>query len=257
MEKSAHPRRRLSLISALHYSKLVFRSVLFLAAAAVYLVNRLRGTGDPFGGVEHLPFILAVIWLVFAVEMALRFFPSRVESMGCQKQFARNYVPAPPGVKAPAPTSPRAVWAVVAAWVTLNAGVGVLYLTGVIDRGIMLLVCLAYSVCDMICILFFCPFQTWFLKNKCCGSCRIYNWDFAMMFTPLIFIPSVYNWSLLALALALLIEWEVLYRRHPERFSEASNASLSCALCREKLCAHKTQLQRFLKERWAQLNKSE
>ena len=31
-------------------------------------------------------------WVVFAVEMVLRFFPSRLESSGCQKQFRRNYV---------------------------------------------------------------------------------------------------------------------------------------------------------------------
>ncbi|MCC8357928.1 MAG: hypothetical protein LJU34_08915, partial [Oscillospiraceae bacterium] len=104
-----------------------------------------------------------------------------------------------------------------------------------------------YSVCDMICILFFCPFQTWFMKNKCCGSCRIYNWDYAMMFTPLMFIKSVYTWTLCAMALALLIRWELTFYRHPERFYEATNQSLKCANCHEKLCQHKKQLRRFLR----------
>ena len=36
----------------------------------------------------------------------------------------------------------------------------------------------------VICILFYCPFQMWFLKNRCCVNCRIYNWDYAFLFTP-------------------------------------------------------------------------
>lgn len=111
-----------------------------------------------------------------------------------------------------------------------------------------MLLSLAYSVCDMICILFFCPFQTWFMKNKCCGSCRIYNWDYAMMFTPLIFVKGWYTWSILILAIGLLLNWELLVVKHPERFSESTNAALSCANCTEKLCSHKKQLQRFLRE---------
>ena len=113
----------------------------------------------------------------------------------------------------------------------------------------MILLCLAYSVCDMICILFFCPFQTWFLKNKCCCTCRIYNWDYAMMFTPLFFVRKSYTWSLLVLSVALLARWEITFYKYPERFSEATNGYLGCRNCSEKLCAHKNQL----KSLWAQV----
>ena len=68
---------------------------------------------------------------------------------------------------------------------------GTLYFLNVIDLGIVVIISLAFSVCDLICILFFCPFQTWMMHNRCCTTCRIYNWDFAMMFTPLIFIVVV------------------------------------------------------------------
>jgi len=240
-------RPRLSRISALHYVKLAYRSALFLAAAAVYVRNRILRTGRPFGGLESRVPLLLLIWLVFAAEMVLRFFPSGQESMGCQKQFACNYIPAASGEKGSAApvSSARATAAVALSWLALNGVLGALYLTGVWDAGIMLLISLAFSVCDMVCILFFCPFQTWFLKNKCCVTCRIYNWDYAMMFTPLLFVRSLLGWSLLALSLVLLAKWEILCRLHPERFSEAENASLSCASCREKLCQHKTQLRRF------------
>ena len=63
----------------------------------------------------------------------------------------------------------------------------------VIDKYFLFMVGLAYGVCDIICILFFCPFQTWFMKNRCCTTCRIYNWDFAMLCTPFLLIPGFYN----------------------------------------------------------------
>ena len=88
------------------------------------------------------------------------------------------------------------------------------------------------------------------MKNRCCTVCRIYNWDFAMMFTPLVFIPNVYTWSLLGMSLLLLLRWEITLRRHPERFSDRTNACLSCQNCTEKLCHHNKPLQVFrLKER--------
>lgn len=105
----------------------------------------------------------------------------------------------------------------------------------------------------MICILFFCPFQTWLMKNKCCTSCRIYNWDFVMMFTPLLFIRSYATWSLFAMAFILFLRWEITLSLHPERFAENTNASLSCGCCEEKLCHHKGQLQSFLKKNRNQL----
>ena len=243
-----HGRKKLSGISLLHYSKLVFRSLLFLAATGLYIHHRLIGSEYPFGPLGEQPVILSVIWLVYIVEMLLRFFPSSMESMGCQKQFARNYVPT--GVDT-ADVVVQSGWrtaAVAVAWFVLNGAIGALYLAGIIDEGIMLLISLAYAVCDMICILFFCPFQTWFMKNRCCTTCRIYNWDFAMMFTPLVFVPSLYTWSLLGVSLLLLVMWEVMLRRYPERFSERTNACLNCGQCREKLCHHKKQLRGFLRK---------
>lgn len=231
----------------MHFFKMLFRSALFLGYGAVYLHSRLRATGDPYGGYAQKPFLLFLIWLVFVVEMVQRFFPSQVESMGCQKQFRRNFLPDEAVDKAePLPGERRGVALTVAAWLLLNGAIGGLYFLKLIDQGILLLVSLAYSICDMVCILYFCPFQSWFLKNKCCGTCRIYNWDYAMMFTPLIFIPNLFTWSLLVLALALLAEWEILYARHPERFYELTNRSLRCEHCQEKLCRHKKSIRRFL-----------
>ena len=246
-------------IFVLHYCKLFYRSLLFLAALVIYVVNRIRNTGEIFGGFEDNHGILSVIWLVFAVEMLLRFFPSSLESMGCQKQFARNYKPTGTDIEHVVIQSRKSTLSVAAVWFALNGAIGVLYFTKIIDAGILLLIALAYSVCDMICILFFCPFQTWFMKNRCCTTCRIYNWDFAMMFTPLIFVRSWYAGTLVGLSLLLLLQWELRLHRYPERFSVRTNQCLNCANCEEKLCHHKKQLQRFLKKnvRTMQLNGNE
>ena len=239
-------KHNLSKTSAMHYFKLVFRGALFVIALLTYIVNRINGTGEFFGGLDKKPIILIIIWVVFVSEMILRFFPSKMESMGCQKQFGKNFKPTKNINAKPKNVSWKVTFAIVAAWVALNGLIGVLYYTGIIDEGILLLISLAYSACDMICSLFFCPFQTWFMKNKCCTTCRIYNWDYAMMFTPLVFTKSPFYWSILICALILLLRWEITYKLHPERFSENTNCSLSCAQCTEKLCHHKRQLKSFL-----------
>lgn len=244
--------RTISLISTLHYLKLLYRSALFLLAAVMYLISRLRHSDQLFLGLEKECWLLTLIWLVYAAEMVARFFPSKLESMGCQKQFKRNHRPT--GNTDPRLESWKRTFAVVVAWVLLNGGIGLLYGAKRMDEGILLLISLAYGVCDMICILFFCPFQTWFMKNRCCTVCRIYNWDFAMMFTPFLFIPHPYTWSLLAMSLLLLLRWEVTVRKHPERFSDRTNACLSCQNCQEKLCHHKKQLLRFWEKNKSRFN---
>ena len=233
-------KHRLTPVSVFHYVRLCYRSGLFLWLLADYILFRINRWEDIASRLEQWPAILIIVWAVFVFEMILRFFPSRYESPGCQKQFARNYIKS--GKTEIVIPDNNATVLVALIWIVFNGVFGALHMAGVLDDGIMILLCGAYSVCDMICILFFCPFQTWFLKNKCCSACRIYNWDYAMMFTPLFFVRGVYSWSLLALSVALLVRWEITFYRHPERFSENTNDYLQCRNCTEKLCTHKKQL---------------
>jgi len=232
---------KMSPTSVMHYLKLVGRSFMFLLAAAAYILGKVNG-GGMFAGFEAglLPLIYT---LIFAVEILLRFFPSRLESMGCQKHFKQNYVPrCDAGRKELRKRSLKVISPVIIFWVALNGAVFALYFAGIIDWGIMVLLSLAYSICDMICILFFCPFQSWMMHNKCCGSCRIYNWDFIMMFTPLIFFRNIYALILVGLSLLLLLRWEIGAYLTPERYFEDTNACLACSHCTEHLCHHKKQL---------------
>lgn len=247
--------KTLSKIMTMHYIKLFYRSLLFILGVGYYIVfnDRVRHAkllSEPTG---KMHWILTAIWIVYFIEMLLRFFPSHMESMGCQKQFIKNYKPTGKSVSEAVILPGIRTFAVFAAWITLNGIFGFLYYIHIFDEGIMMIISLAYGICDLICILFFCPFQTWFMKNRCCTTCRIYNWDFPMMFTPLIFVKGIYSRSLVILSLGLLIKWEYLVHRHPERFSEVTNKSISCANCQEKLCHHKTQLHSFWKKHKSKL----
>lgn len=237
---------KLSSTSILHYVKLVLRSCLFIGALTFYIICKIKNQSFSFENIHTLSWFLIVIWVLYAIEMLLRFFPSKLESPGCQKQFSKNYKSIKNGV--PLVQSWKRTLLVVIAWIALNSIIGVLYYTNLIDKGILILISLAYGVCDMICILFFCPFQTWIMKNRCCTTCRIYNWDFAMMFTPYIFMPGLFTWSLLGLSILLLLQWEITLKLHPERFSTNTNDSIQCKNCTEKLCQHKRQLKTFIKK---------
>ncbi len=236
-----------TVVSMLHYVRLVYRSLLFMLLLITYILYRLNRGEEMTARMEQTPVILVITWAVFVVEMILRFFPSKLESPGCQKQFAGNYIKS--GETEVVIPDNNATVLVALVWIVFNGLFGAANMAGLLDDDIMILLCSAYSVCDMICILFFCPFQTWFMKNKCCSACRIYNWDYAMMFTPLFFVRRDYAWSLLALSVALLVRWEITFYRHPERFSEKTNEYLRCANCTEKLCVHKKQL----KTLWQQI----
>ncbi len=231
---------KLSKISIYHYIRLIIRSAAFLVLLYYYIFYKVRDGIDIYTLLQKYPIAFNVIFVMFIVEMLLRFFPSSFESPGCQKQFKRNYVKT--GKTAIDIQDNHGVMLVALLWIGVNCLFGACYMFGVFDDGIMILLCAFYSVCDLICILFFCPFQSWILRNKCCCTCRIYNWDYAMMFTPLFFINRWYGWILLVMAFFLMVKWEIVFYFHPERFSEATNGYLGCANCKEKLCVHKTQL---------------
>ena len=234
--------KKLSKTSVMHYMKLFVRASFFVTATVLCILGK---TDTVFGG-KVLP---AIIWVWYFVEMVLRLFPTGMESMGCEKVFKKNYHP-PKVERQPKNQPAKATFITALSWFALNGAIFALHLIfpHIVTREVLALIALAYGVCDIICILFFCPFQTWFMKNRCCTTCRIYNWDFAMLCTPFLLIPSLYTWSLLGMALIILARWEITYKLHPERFSERTNESLRCKNCTEKLCKHKVQLQHYIKK---------
>lgn len=134
------------------------------------------------------------------------------------------------------------IFMVMLAWLSANAVFGVLYLFHIMDEVDLLMLTVFYFLMDYVCILFFCPFQTFLMKNKCCVNCRIYDWGHFMMFMPMLFIRNFFSWSLFFTSCVVLIHWEILYAKHPERFWSGSNRSLQCAHCQDKTCQIKRKL---------------
>jgi hypothetical protein len=133
-------------------------------------------------------------------------------------------------------------WRVMLVWLSLNAVIGLLYVFNIFQNEELLLCTVLFFLGDYICILFFCPFQTFIMHDKCCVNCRIYDWGHFMMFTPMLFIKNLFSWSLFFMSCIVLIHWEMIYAKHPERFWEGSNKVLRCANCRDKTCQIKNLL---------------
>ncbi|MCQ2508048.1 MAG: hypothetical protein MJ097_04595 [Dorea sp.] len=253
---------KLSKTSVMHYEKLVFRSALFLWALFTYIFNEPLRHMDFSSMAKSYQILLVIVWIVFMTEMIIRLTPTDIESTGFNKQFAQRFKPSKTFLELVDKSSLRKevfltknVLIAYASWIGLNGFIYLLYYYKIITDGILLIIALFYSMSDMICILFFCPFQSWMLKNRCCATCRIYDWDYLMMFTPLIVIPSFFTWSLAGFGFFLYVRWEYKVWKYPERFIESCNDTLKCSNCDEKLCHHKKQLHRLWKHERERLKK--
>lgn len=122
-------------------------------------------------------------------------------------------------------------------WVVFNAAIAiVLALTGNLTHEAAFVWSMFYFFFDVFSVVVWCPIQIVFMRNRCCATCQIFNWDGIMAATPLLFVGGWFGWTIIGISLIVLLRWEVTAARHPERFSESTNARLSCAQCTEKLC---------------------
>lgn len=87
---------------------------------------------------------------------------------------------------------------------------------------------------DTLYVAIWCPYRDWIIKNKCCNTCRIYNWGLWMSFGILATIPNFWNLSIVALSIVIFLQWEYLHYKHPERFYEITNLNLKCVHCKHQ-----------------------
>ena len=189
-----------------------------------------------------------VLWLVFMVMMLLHIFPPKEVTMALRKADKEKYEEQKDYselelLKYVQDQNVKA-WKVMLVWLSFNAVFGILYLFKIIDNADLLMLTVFYFLSDYICILLFCPFQTGIMKNRCCVNCRIYDWGHFMMFTPMLFIKNFFSWSLFFTSCVVLIKWEIIYAKHPERFWDGSNKTLKCANCKDKTCQIKNALKK-------------
>ena len=186
---------------------------------------------------------LAVLWIAVFISMAAQLNPNSRLTAGCMKQYPARFDPAPgydpAALQLAVRRQNRGAAKVAAVWLAVNLVIGALYHRRVLSAADLVVLCALAYLCDLVCVLFFCPFQTFLMGNRCCVSCRIFAWGSWMMAAPLMCVPHWYSWTLFGTGLAVLAVWERRYARHPERFWEGSNRLLQCARCQEQLCRYK------------------
>ena len=224
-----------------------FRLCVLLTALAGYVKHR---AGLDFTRRHDLLSPVNLLWVILLCSFALQLSPRSRVSRGCLKQFPQTFDRIETAVdgfflRSQLKRLNLGATRVAVVWTLPNLLFGWLYHRGVLGVPEMLLLTVFYYLCDVICIVFYCPFQRLFMKNKCCVTCRIFAWGTIMTVTPLIFVPHFYSWSLVGLALVCTVIWEVTYYRHPERFCEETNAFLTCAACTDHLCVVKRALEKL------------
>jgi len=224
-----------------NWLKLIFRCYVFFVIVSIYAIDK-----PLLQDIKNFPIagnftLLHLLWIVLMIDMLRQFFPGLKSNIGCAKQNKSKYQPPETPyqeAKLYEYTVKNNAHAIVVlmVWLGMVAVLGFLFLFGIVGGEGLLLASVFFYLCDMICVIFWCPFQHFIMKNKCCATCRIFAWDYFMIFSPLLFIPSFYTWSLLFMAIILMLRWEYIHAAHPERFWQGSNAALHCTNCSSHCC---------------------
>ena len=222
--------------------RLIFRIIIFIIMIGIYIFYP-----NTFNVAKGLNFIkefspLHIIWLIWIIDMILQLCKvPKYWPLGSQKYLKHRYIPSikeldKKTIKLHMKEMTKSSTSVAITWLFVIVLISTLYLTHLISYQVVILISVAFYVCDIICVVGWCPFKTFFMHNKCCTTCRIFNWDHAMMFTPLIVIPGIWTYSLVIMSLIILIVWEVACAIYPERFMEKTNCALQCHNCKDRLC---------------------
>lgn len=212
--------------------------VLSLAAACAFpdLLPRFFNHPVLFFRVYHL------FWLATVLFLIKRMIPALNTKVASGKQFGRYYRASDAAVAEDAREARLREYTrrmnigalkVAVYWTLVVLASGGLYYLHILGATGLFIVVVFFIFMDQFCISVWCPFL-FIIRNKCCNTCRINNWGYLMAFAPLIFLPSFWTWSIVALSAALVVQWEYLVHTHPERFYELCNALLTCRDCPER-----------------------
>lgn len=229
-----------------YIAKLVGRILVLIFCFWLYFARP-----DQFNVLEGMNFfnefsVLHILWIIWIVDMALQLIPVRNKiPLGSQKLFKMHFRLVRENINYHAlrkytVSTTKAAYKVFVMWTALIACIGLLHWFGILTENMIFIISVFFYVCDLICVLIWCPFRL-LMKTKCCTTCRIFNWDHLMMFTPFIFVSGFYSWSLLLLSIAVWLVWELCIMMFPERFWEITNTALRCSNCTDKLCTQYCQ----------------
>lgn len=166
------------------------RSVTFQLAVFLFVAALFLWAPDwlDFTAGKPLTVPLVLLWLAVACSMLAQLNPKSALTAGCMKQYPNRFDPVAnysrQSLKEAVRQQNRGAVKVAAVWLAGNLVFGILYWRRTIGVAELVLLCALYYLCDLICVLFFCPFQTFLMGNRCCVNCRIFAWGSWMMATP-------------------------------------------------------------------------
>ena len=223
-----------------YFLRLIGRIIVFLVVIILYIFKESFNIANGLDFFKEFS-LLHILWCIWMWDMILQLIPVKAHiSIGSQKVFPSLFRPIKEKVnkeklKQYIKDTTASAYKVMVIWVLLTIATSTLYLTGKIDAGMMVVLATFFYVCDLICVLIWCPFRL-MMGNKCCTTCRIFNWDHLMMFLPIVAVNSFFSWSLVTASFAIWLVWEICVFTFPQRFWENSNMALRCTECTDKLC---------------------
>ena len=237
---------KMSRIRRVYMTKLVFRIIVFFICLYMTITNPsslniLYG----FNFFKSLT-IYHLLWLIWMFDMIYQIIPTKKAiALGSQKLFKFRYEPnlihIPfETIKKHVIETTKSAYIVFLIWAAAIVLITIGRINHLYNDAVLFMMTIAFYVCDLICVLVWCPFRL-IMKNQCCTTCRIFNWDHIMMFTPMIYIKGFFPISCIVVATFVFAVWEITTIIHPERFWAVSNVTLSCANCTDKLCTQYCQ----------------
>ena len=189
-----------------------------------------------------------ILWLLWIIDMLWQLIPVQKHihiALGSQKHFKFRFQPVKESFNYPALrkhiiSTTKAAYKVFLIWIAVIAVVSLLRYLNVFDDAALFFITLVFYVCDLICVVVWCPFRL-LLRTRCCTTCRIFNWDHLMMFSPMLLISGFYPRSLIIMATLVWLIWELCMMMYPERFWEQTNEALRCANCTDRLCGQRRE----------------
>lgn len=227
-----------------HYIfKFCFRFVVFLITFLTFIIKP-----ELLDFTKNFTISVFLLFLILLIEMFLQLNPlNKNVSHGCLKQFGTHYVPPEEGYDEQELRDAicfynKGAIKVAIAWILPHIVIGYLYYKRIVGVPFLVMLTSFFYLSDLICVIFFCPFQKFLMHNRCCVNCRIFAWGMPMMILPLVFINNMLSRVICVVAFAIAIRWEIVIKKYPERFWVGSNMMLRCVNCKDKMCQVKKPL---------------
>lgn len=244
MHSEGMVRRKTSKTRKLYISQLIIRCLILIGSILLLIFDRSQLDVLEGWNFFHRFSLLHLLWLSWILDMLWQLVPVQkrlVIALGSQKHFKFRFRSPEKenfsyqALRRHIIDTTKQAYKVFAIWAVIVAVVSVLRYQNVLNNDTLFMITIVFYVCDLICVLIWCPFRL-IVRAKCCTTCRIFNWDHLMMFSPLLMVGGFYCVTLLLMAFADWLLWELCIMMYPERFWENSNAALQCANCTDKLC---------------------